>query len=381
MGGRTVTSASRENISRVGTRGQIERTVAMRREDNESASICELAPFERGLAIVWDPREWCDTHTVVAVSGGADSVALLRAMATLKTKYVGSGALVVAHLDHQLRDEAQADSAWLANLCCGLGVTLEVGSTDVASRSVSYGDGLEAAARDARYEFLVRTAERLGARYVAMAHTADDQTETVLHRILRGTGLTGLAGIPSRRRLSESVTLVRPILLATRAEVLSYLATLGQDYRSDLSNEDERFTRNRVRHQLLPQLRSSFNPEVDAALRRLASQASETQQAIELLAEKLAADCVIASPDRPQQENGEVQIDCLTLCEQPDVLIREVCKLAWRQAGWSMQAMGFVEWGLLAAMVAGQRQHANLPGNVRALRQSDRLVLERRSLS
>lgn len=353
----------------------------MRDDNHESASTCQISAFERRLETAWNPREWCDTHTVIAVSGGADSVALLRAMAAIKAKNGGGGALVVAHLDHQLREEAKADSAWLATLCCESGLPLELGSADVASLSTTDGEGLEAAARNARYEFLLRTAERRGARYVATAHTADDQTETILHRIVRGTGLAGLAGIPNRRSLSESVRLVRPILSMTRPDVLSYLAALGQDYRTDASNLDVRFTRNRVRHQLLPQLRSSFNPDVDTALRRLAAQAGETQEAIESLAARLAAECVVAGPHQSAQEHGEVRITCVPLCDQPKVLIREVCKLAWRQAGWPMQAMGFTEWEVLAVMVIGPRRHANLPGNVRALRQGDHLVLARRSLS
>lgn len=375
-------------------------------EDDESASMLEEtkvakvrdtatvsgeeepAKFERGLVAAWNPREWCDAHTVLAVSGGADSVALLRAMAALKAKSGGKGLLVVAHLDHQLRDEAKADADWLARLCLRLGLPLEIGFADVPAHAAEQGDGLESAGRSSRYEFLRQTAERLGARFVVTGHTADDQAETVLHRIVRGTGLAGLAGMPSRRRLAESVTLVRPMLSMTRSEVLGYLAVLGQDYRTDESNLDTAFTRNRVRHQLLPELREYFNPEVGAALVRLSAQASETQQMLEILAARLAPECVAVGRGhsthgacRDEVSNAGIQIECVLLGEQPEVLIREVCKLAWREAGWPMQAMGFREWQLLSQMVIGQHWTANLPGNVRARRQGDRLLLERGSLS
>jgi tRNA(Ile)-lysidine synthase len=348
-----------------------------------------MTRFERRLAAAWNPAEWCDTHTVVAVSGGADSVALLRAIAALKAQNGGKGALVVAHLDHGLRgDTAKDDCVWLTILSKWLGLPLEVGSADVAVLSAKQGDGLEAAARHARYEFLRQTAEGLGARYVATAHTADDQSETVLHRILRGTGLAGLTGIPSTRQLAESVTLVRPMLSLTRREVLDYLAELSQDYRTDATNSDTTFTRNRLRHELLPELRERFNPEVDAALVRLAAQASETQQALEFLAARLARECVTIrrehtlEPGAPNASAvGGVQIACSLLREQPDVLIREVCKLAWREANWPMQAMGFCEWHLLSRMVVSQQKQANFPASVRARREGDRLLLDRRSLS
>jgi tRNA(Ile)-lysidine synthase len=327
--------------------------------------------FECDLATAWNPSEWCDVHTVLAVSGGADSVALLRAMTALKTRHGGKGKLVIAHLDHQLREESREDVTWLMDLAHRLELLLETGAADVAAQAARQRDGLEAAGRVSRYRFLVRTAEKLGARFIVTAHTANDQAETVLHRIVRGTGLAGLAGIPSQRRLSNSVTVVRPILSLTRSDVLEYLAALGQDFRTDASNDDKAYTRNRVRHNLLPELRERFNPEVDAALIRLASQAGETQQALEFLAARLAEECVVI--DRPMS----VQIASKLLVEQPEVLIREVCRMAWRNVGWPMQAMGFCEWRLLAQLVAGQLQKANLPGNVVARRRADRLLLER----
>jgi tRNA(Ile)-lysidine synthase len=269
-----------------------------------------------------------------------------------------------------------------------LGLPLEVHTIDIAVLAAKQGNGLEAAARHARYEFLRQTAERMGARFVATAHTADDQAETILHRILRGTGLSGLSGIPSRRPLADSVTLVRPMLGVTRREVLGYLTALGQDYRTDRTNGDTKFTRNRLRHELLPELRKLFNPEVDAALNRLAAQVSETQQALELLADGLARQCIVIRRERssdPAVHAGvlmaNIQIECSHLSKQPDVLIREVCKLAWRKAGWPMQAMGFREWQLLSRMVSNQQKYANLPSNVRARREAGRILLEQCSLS
>src|SRR3954468_11588552 len=178
------------------------------------------------LAAAFPPERWRDVTTLVAVSGGADSVALLCGLAALKQGQ-GEGRLIAAHFNHQLRGaESDEDEAFVRRLARELTVDIEVGSGDV--RGGASGDGLEAAARSARYAFLTETARRSGARYVVTAHTADDQVETVLHRILRGTGLGGLAGIPRVRELTPGQALVRPLLSAGRADVTAYLLSLNQ---------------------------------------------------------------------------------------------------------------------------------------------------------
>ncbi len=342
--------------------------------------------FENRLLANWPATEWCDTHVVLAVSGGADSVALLRAMASLKAAYKGTGKLYVAHLNHGLRgDAATADAAWLEALCDLQSVQLEVGVADIAAAAAEQGDGWEASAREARYKFLRHTAERLGARFVATAHTADDQVETVLHRIVRGTGVAGLAGIPKYRSLSESVVLMRPFLSIPRSSVLNYLAAIGQDYRSDATNDDVRFTRNRVRHELLPRLREHFNPKVENALLRLSAQARDIYEALEGIAADLVSDCVVVEHDNSLDSTTKVLrpalrvcVECERLNSQPAIVVREVLKLAWREAHWPMQAMGYREWQLLASMIAGAcpQTHGNLPTNIRAHRDRHHLILE-----
>lgn len=215
---------------------------------------------------------------VVGLSGGADSTALLSALVALRA----SGeveTIVAAHLDHGLRgsgpgSEAARDRDAAAALAARLGVDFVAGVADARAESLARGTGsLEAAARAVRYRFLLDVAHARELDLVAVAHTADDQAETVLLRAARGTGLRGLAGIPRRRALGSGVDLVRPLLRATRAEVLEHLAARGLPWVEDGSNRDPRFTRNRVRRELLPLLRDVSGPGVDAALRRLADQA------------------------------------------------------------------------------------------------------------
>ena len=327
--------------------------------------------LERRLAENWPVREWSDTHVVLGVSGGADSVALLRAMAALRERHVGRGKLYVAHLNHGLRgDAADADEGWLRSLCERLRLALDVEKMEISAIAAQQGDGWEAAARSVRYEFLQTVAERAGARFVATAHTANDQVETVLHRILRGTGIEGLAGMVKARALTHGVVLVRPMLNLKRHDVLEYLTAIGQDYRTDATNQDTQWTRNRLRHELLPQLRERYNQQVDAALLRLAAQASEAQHVVAGLAAMLTERCVDA-------KFSPVKVDCEVLEGQPTIVVREVFKFAWRQAGWPEQSMGFEEWQQLAVLAtAAGSQTLNLPGGIRAKRKGQLIVLE-----
>ena len=301
--------------------------------------------LERDLARAWPPRAWREVTVLLGVSGGADSVAMLRAMAALKLD--GPGRLCAAHLNHRLRGEESADDeAFVVELCRQFEIPLETGTADVSDLADSSRDGLEAAARKARYDFLRQTARRLGARYVVTAHTADDQAETILHRILRGTGVAGLAGMARVRPLGMDVTLIRPFLAVRREQVVGYLAELGQPYRHDSSNLDVKFTRNRIRHQLLPSLAEDFNPGVVDALLRLGSMAGETQTVIDDIVSDLADRCVSREP------SGGVLLNVPKLGPQPRHLLRELLIAAWREQGWPLGSMGFAEWDLLADMLS-----------------------------
>ncbi len=326
--------------------------------------------FESRVAAAWPPEAWHDVTVLVAVSGGADSVGLLRALAALKTG--GAGRLVVAHFNHRLRAEAGHDAAFVAELAARLQLPFELGDGAVAATAELQGDGLEAAARSERYAFLQAAAERSGARFVATAHTADDQVETVLHRILRGTGIAGLDGMRRARPLGEAATLIRPLLQIRRAEIRAYLAAIGQPFRDDATNADLSFTRNRIRHDLLPRLASEYNADVAGALLRLADVAREAQQLIDADATKLLEQAVI--PSQP------ITIDCRRLAHEPRHLIREMFVAIWRQERWPLQSMGFTEWDSLASIALDHSpasRSLNLPGNIRAQKTGEQLTLAR----
>jgi tRNA(Ile)-lysidine synthase len=304
-------------------------------------------------------------HVLVGVSGGADSMALLRALLQLKADIGGGGELFVGHVNHQLRgEESHADEAWLRNECERLELRLVVERVETVQQAADDGDGVEAAAREGRYRALTRMAEGAGARYVAIAHTRDDQVETVLHRLLRGTGLRGLAGMPPSRVLSPSVTLVRPLLACWRSDVLEYLAAIGQSHRQDATNEAVRFTRSRLRHELLPELRRNYNADVDEALLRVAELAGEAQVAIEELAANLLAAC------HPRLTDGRLEFQTAPMVGQPELLASEALRLAWREAGFPEQAMTREWWRRLAQFAQSTEPAGalNIPGNIIARR-------------
>jgi tRNA(Ile)-lysidine synthase len=252
---------------------------------------------------------------VCALSGGPDSVALLDSLAALAPR---SGLrLVAAHLDHGLRPASAEDAAFCAELCGRLGVPLVSERADVRARARRERSGVEEAARLERYEFLRRVKQQQGAALIAVAHTRDDQAETFLMRLLRGSGTAGLSAMRAR-----SSDLFRPLLAVTRQDVLDHLALRGLPSRDDETNADTSYTRNRVRRELIPYLERRFNPRVRAALARAAElSAAEADWLQELVpAPRLEAD-------------GSVALSAAELRAAPEALGRLRVRRALEAAG------------------------------------------------
>ena len=210
------------------------------------------------------------TAVLAACSGGPDSLALLHLLLSLRERWQLQ--LAAAHFEHGIRGAASlADAACVRDFCQARGVPFDLGQADVPGYASAQQLSLETAARTLRYRFLRSTAAKLGeGTRIATAHQADDQAETVLMRILRGTGVDGLAGIAPR-----AGELIRPLLCATRAEIEAYCRQQGLEPRHDATNDVPDCTRNRLRLELLPQLAAEYNPDISAALCRLAAIASE----------------------------------------------------------------------------------------------------------
>lgn len=337
--------------------------------------------FEAHLAQAW-PHVGQPFRAVLAVSGGADSVALLRAVHRMQGPEPGR--LLVAHFNHRLRGaNSDADAQFVADLARSLGLE----SAQGLAAPGELGSGSEAEARTARYAFLESTARQFGARYVVTAHTADDQAETVLHHILRGTGLAGLAGMARVRTLADGLALVRPMLTLSRADVLEYLAALGQAYCEDASNRDPRYTRNRIRHELLPLLKRDYAPSVVESLLRLSSLAADAKRVIAVQVERLAAACVEETVD--ETGHAQVGLRASVLAAEDPHLVRELLAAVWRKQGWPLQEMTHAHWTALAELAQATEPprgavhshrtsaptHLTLPGAIRAQRISERVQL------
>lgn len=303
---------------------------------------------------------------VVAVSGGADSTALLRAMRELRP----GAELIAAHFNHRLRGaESDADAGFVRALAESYDIPFVEESAPARPPRTAGDDGHDAppseeALRSERYRFLERTATASGAQAVLTAHTADDQAETILHHLLRGTGLRGLGGIPACRPLSpiSTVPLVRPLLDVPRAEITAWLTELGQPWRTDSSNDSAAYTRNRLRRDLLPVLRSEYQPDIDDKLRQLGTQAREVSDYLRGEARKLLAAAVVkAGPD-------EVVLDTRPLESAPRVLVREAMVELWAERAWPRQRMTFDHWERLVDVLVRVHRAVELPEGIEARR-------------
>ena len=293
---------------------------------------------------------------VLAVSGGPDSVALLRAV----RQTWPDEPLVVAHYNHQLRGEASdGDETFTSELSQRFNAMFAVGRADVRGEAERTQGNLEAVARSMRYAWLAEVARSQGREAVATAHTASDQAETVLHRLLRGAGFQGLRGIADEREIAPGVRLVRPLLTITRPEVLGYLAALGQASRHDASNDDANRTRNRIRHELLPLLEANYNPAIARVLVRLADQAEEFFHEEEATASEL-----LTLAERPRA-GAMIVLDRAALAGASRSQVRSLFRGIYRREGWPLDDVPFALWDRLAGVVRGEESALDLPAGVR----------------
>jgi len=315
------------------------------------------------------PRRWVRAglgpRWIVAVSGGSDSVGLLRVLHAWAPD-VGLK-LSVAHLDHGARGEAgRQDAEFVEGLAQALGLPFDLGHWS-PTRSAHF----EADARRARYDWLVEVARRRGAAAVAVGHTRDDQAETILHRILRGTGPRGLAGIPWRRSLADGVSLVRPLLDVTRAELRAYLAALGQPFRDDATNEDRSRTRARIRHDLLPRLAAEYNPKVAEALARLGALTASAERG------RRRASLARLRVVLLEADAGRIVLRREALARWRVDERAEVIRLAWRRVGWPEGGMGAEHWSRIGSLARAKAGRLSVAGGVDVAVEGDLLVLRR----
>jgi tRNA(Ile)-lysidine synthase len=325
-----------------------------------------------------------EERVVLGVSGGPDSVGLLYLLQGL-----GLGLkLHIAHLNHLIRGaEAEEDARFVEGLAEKLGLPATIETRDVPRAHKRWGGSLEEAARRVRYAFLEEVAQKAGAKKIALGHTADDQVETILQHILKGTGLRGLRGMLPRRPLhpASDVFVIRPLLGIWHQEIEEYLEEKRIAFRRDKSNVARNFLRNRLRHELLPFLQADYNKGVKEAILRLGEQA---QMAYDFLREKVeeAEEKELPQVSRPTtHDSGPETADIghptfvdagLLLGLHPAVaseLIREIAaRLGAKRRDFNLGH--FKETVQLARGETGKAVH--LPGGVRVVKEYGRLRFE-----
>lgn len=300
---------------------------------------------------------------LVAVSGGGDSLALLYALCRLRQDF--DLRLRGAHLNHKLRaDASDADAAFVQDTFRRLAIPCEIHSADVAAYRRARGLSLEDAARRLRYRFLADAAARCNAHAVAVAHTADDQAETLLLHIIRGSGLAGLRGMQPLERLTigdADLALFRPLLGVSRAQTYAYCAALGLQPRHDETNLSVEHARNRIRLELLP-LMERVNPAARDALLRLASNAAEDGSYIQE-----QADAVWREVARQSDGSGVVALDARLLAQQHPAIQSRVLRRAVHAARGSADGIDIDRNHILAMrrMLTGPAgKTLSLPGGI-----------------
>jgi tRNA(Ile)-lysidine synthase len=303
---------------------------------------------------------------LVGVSGGPDSVALLHCLVALRAKW--SLRLVVAHLNHQLRGAtADQEAAFVDRLASRLDIACEIGSRDVASYSAEHRLSVQEAAREVRYTFYDEVAAKCAAQKIALGHQANDNAESILMHLLRGTGPRGLAGIPPVRE----GRIIRPLIESTRPQVLSFLDHGGFECVWDHSNLDTKYLRNRIRHELLPGLEKNYNPNAVSALTRLATIVRDEEDFLNHQATDAFQDIVL------EHTRDRIVLPVSALAGLHPALLRRVIRHSVLSLRGSLKRLGHSHVQAAVRIATGPHPSSqlDLPHGIRVVRDGNELIL------
>jgi tRNA(Ile)-lysidine synthase len=311
-----------------------------------------------------------DQTVLVAVSGGPDSMVLLHTLYSLRQPLALK--LCVAHLNHQMRPSASDDAHFVETVADQLGIPCISKSLDVPSYRRQHKLSPEDAARQVRYAFLHAAAAQLGADRIALGHTADDQAETVLLHLLRGAGLGGLCGMPPLRP-----PIIRPLIRVLRRDVLAYARTHRLPYRDDPTNEQRRYTRNRIRLDLLPTLQRDYNPRLVQTLCTTAQLLADDESTLRALAHQHLVSA------RLSPTAGQVRLAIGALTGLAPTLQRRVLREALHEMIGSLRGITSTHVEALRALLRPGlgSKWLRLPQGVVAQRCYEVLLIHRQTLS
>jgi tRNA(Ile)-lysidine synthase len=309
-------------------------------------------------------------NILCAVSGGADSVALLTVLNKLQQQKKIEGKLVVAHVNHKLRGQsADADQAFTGELAQKMNLPFLHRTVDTRPYARAEKLSIETAARNLRIDALIDMARQSGCRFIATAHHLNDNAETVIHRLLRGTGFRGLAGIEPKRDFQQDITFIRPLLSVSRGQILAYCKVNNLNCRHDHTNDECTYTRNRIRHLLLPGLQKQSETDLADLLAKLSLKSRALYQRINSQIEKLSTDILFQpAPDR-------AALDKEIFLKQHPLVQLEFIRLAMKAVGsgeGKLTAYHYDKIARLTESPAGKK--IELPNGFLAIAEREKIV-------
>tara|TARA_R110002049_G_scaffold47902_1_gene138467 strand:- start:192412 stop:193503 length:1092 start_codon:yes stop_codon:yes gene_type:complete len=350
--------------------------------------------FLDAVQTAWSPDRWQNVGVVIACSGGADSVALLRSIVDLRCHADNpTGFVVAAHYNHGLRGhESDADEQSVKELAERLAVKF------ISERAPDASPRDEASMRSQRRDFLVRVAAETGCRYIATGHSADDNVETVLHHLMRGTGPSGMAGISRHSPIGkepgcDDFVLVRPMLSVRRAQIRDALQSIDQSWREDASNSNTDYRRNWIRHELIPLMESQYpecvgamgrtielQHELRSSLWRLSSQWLAEHRIGETRASEQPASEQWASETRASEQRVDADVVKLSrdASAETSIVVAALQQL-WDQQTWPRREMTMTHWQRVARTIRSSREERyTAPGGIDVVANSRIVSLIRR---
>ena len=334
-----------------------------------------MEPLERKVAdFVQDNDLFAGAGRILlAVSGGADSIALLHVMRRLTQRRAIAAELLCAHLNHGLRGaDADADEAFVVHQARDLDVPVVTRAIDVKAHAREQRLSIETAARQQRLNALAEIARDHSCPSIAMGHQKNDNAETVLQRLERGTGLRGLAGIRPSRRGGDGLTFVRPLLCCSRCEIVAYLHSRNLTWREDHTNADCVHTRNRIRRHLLPALQAECNSSLVDELAALSVSAGR-------LYDRIAREAAVAIEQHANCDGTTASIDATALAGLAEPVAVELLRQLLTGLGLGERDLTRRHYGDLLALAgrSGAKRRLSLPDGFRAQRESREVVLRR----
>jgi tRNA(Ile)-lysidine synthase len=331
-----------------------------------------LCEFEKTIAEfsttsrLFGPAE----RILLAVSGGVDSVAMAGTLVRLTEAHFLTAEFIIGHVNHNLRGaSADKDEQFVADMAKRLGLRTITRSVDVRRYATENKLSIETAARNLRASALTDIANETGCKTIATAHHKNDNAETIIHRLLRGTGLRGLGGIWPKRDFPASVTFVRPLLGVTRAQIIQYCTANGLDWRHDHTNDDVSFTRNRIRHLLLPELKNRCNGSLVEELASLSQNCRLLH--LRVCAQALKVWPLVALESQPDK----VILAGSVFCAQTEIIQAELLRRALAAIGSGEQNLKEVHYRQVLELAHGPGGRTiELPGGFLAQAEYDKIT-------